>query len=188
MNDITRCPWSDHDDALVREYHDHEWGKLNLDERYLFEMLVLELFQSGLSWSTVLHKRLSFRQAFYNFIPEEVAQMSALDQTRLLQNKAIIRNQRKIAAAVTNARALLIIDATYGSFAHYLQEFIPTPIIHHPQISAEVPTTNKIAQELAKQMKKDGFTFVGPVILYSFLQSVGLINDHLENCPFKYHG
>ena len=188
MNNITRCPWSDHDDSLIRDYHDHEWGKLNLDERYLFEMLVLELFQSGLSWSTVLHKRQNFRQAFCNFVPEEVAQMTEQDKARLLQDKGIIRNQRKIAAAITNARALLIIDAKYGNFAHYLQKFIPTPIIHHPQTSDEVPTTNKIAQKLAKQMKKDGFTFVGPVILYSFLQGVGLINDHLENCPFKYHG
>ena len=188
MNDITRCPWSDLDDLLIKDYHDHEWGKLNLDERYLFEILVLELFQSGLSWSTVLHKRLNFRQAFCNFVPAEVAQMTEQDQTRLLQDKGIIRNQRKIAAAMTNARALLIIDAKYGNFAHYLQKFIPTPIIHHPQTSDEVPTTSKIAQKLAKQMKKDGFTFVGPVILYSFLQGVGLINDHLEKCPFKYHG
>lgn len=96
MNDITRCPWSDLDDLLIKDYHDHEWGKLNLDERYLFEMLVLELFQSGLSWSTVLHKRQNFRQAFCNFVPEEVAQMTEQDKARLLQDKGIIRNQRKL--------------------------------------------------------------------------------------------
>ena len=167
MNNITRCPWSDHDDPLIKEYHDHEWGKLNLDEHYLYEMLLLDSFQSGLSWSTIL---------------------SASDIEQLMQDKGIIRNKRKITAAINNARALLIIDAQYGSFAHYLQQFIKTPIMHHPQTSSEVPTTNKVAQKLAGQMKKDGFTFVGPVIIYSFLEGVGLINDHLENCPFKYHG
>lgn len=188
MNNITRCPWSDHDDPLIKEYHDHEWGKLNLDEHYLYEMLLLESFQSGLSWSTILHKRAHFRTAFKNFVPEEVAQMSASAIEQLMQDKGIIRNKHKITAAINNARALLIIDAQYGSFAHYLQQFIKTPIMHHPQTSSEVPTTNKVAQKLAKQMKKDGFTFVGPVIIYSFLEGVGLINDHLENCPFKYHG
>ena len=188
MNNITRCPWSDHDDPLIKEYHDHEWGKLNLDEHYLYEMLLLESFQSGLSWSTILHKRAHFRTTFKNFVPEEVAQMSASAIEQLMQDKGIIRNKRKITAAINNARALLIIDAQYGSFAHYLQQFIKTPIMHHPQTSSEVPTTNKVAQKLARQMKKDGFTFVGPVIIYSFLEGVGLINDHLENCPFKYHG
>ena len=188
MNNITRCPWSDHDDPLIKEYHDHEWGKLNLDEHYLYEMLLLESFQSGLSWSTILHKRAHFRTAFKNFVPEEVAQMSASDIEQLMQDKGIIRNKRKITAAINNARALLIIDAQYGSFAHYLQQFIKMPIMHHPKTSSEVPTTNKVAQKLAGQMKKDGFTFVGPVIIYSFLEGVGLINDHLENCPFKYHG
>lgn len=188
MNAITRCPWGNQNDSLLKEYHDHEWGKLNLDERYLFEMLVLELFQSGLSWSTILHKRDNFRRAFKNFLPEEVAQMSDSDVQRLMQDKSIIRNKRKITAAIKNARALLVIDARYGNFAHYLQRFIKTPIVHHPLTSNDVPTTSAIAQNLASQMKKDGFSFVGPVIIYSFLQGIGLINDHLENCPFKFHG
>lgn len=188
MSEITRCPWSNKDDSLMQQYHDHEWGKLNLDESYLYEMLTLELFQSGLNWSVILHKRENFRRDFHNFIPAEVAQMDETDINNLMQDNSIVRNKQKITAAIKNARAILVLDATYGTFARYLQTFIKTPIVHHPQTLQEVPTTNKIAQKMAKQMKKDGFSFVGPVILYSFLQAVGLINDHLENCPFKYHG
>lgn len=188
MQEKERCPWSSTTDSLMEQYHDHEWGKLNLDESYLYEMLTLELFQSGLNWSVILHKRENFRRDFHNFIPAEVAQMDENDINDLMQDSSIVRNRQKITAAIKNARAILIIDATYGNFAHYLQTFCKTPIVHHPLTQEDVPSTNKIAQKMAKQMKKDGFSFVGPVILYSFLQAVGLINDHLEKCPFKYHG
>lgn len=188
MHKNERCPWSSGHDLLLEQYHDHEWGKLNLDEHYLYEMLVLESFQSGLNWSIILHKRKNFRHAFKNFIPKEVAQMNDEDIKKLMQDSSIVRNKQKITAAIKNARAVLLIEAKYGSLAHYLQNFIKTPIIHHPQISNEVPTTNNIAKEIAKQMKKDGFTFVGPVIIYSYLEAIGLINDHLESCPYKYHG
>lgn len=188
MSETKRCPWSSNHGLLIEQYHDHEWGKLNLNEHYLYEMLVLESFQSGLNWSIILHKRENFRHAFKNFIPEEVAQMGDEDIKKLMQDSSIVRNKQKITAAIKNARAVLIIVAKYGSFAHYLQSFIKTPIMHHPQTPDEVPTTSSIAKEMAKQMKKDGFSFVGPVIIYSFLQAVGLINDHLENCPYKYHG
>ncbi|WEV70770.1 DNA-3-methyladenine glycosylase I [Lactobacillus sp. ESL0785] len=188
MTDLMRCPWSTSQDQLMQEYHDHEWGKLNIDEQYLYEMLTLELFQSGLNWSVVLHKRENFRRAFKNFIPEEVAQMTATDLETLMRDSSIIRNKMKITAAIKNAKAILIIEAKYGSFKRYLQAFIKTPIIHHPEIMANIPTTNDIAKTLAKQMKKDGFSFVGPVVIYSYLQAIGLINDHLESCPFKYHG
>lgn len=183
-----RCPWSDNKDLLLEQYHDHEWGKLNLDERYLYELLILELFQSGLNWSIILHKRENFRRAFKNFIPEEVAKMNAEDIKKLMQDSSIVRNKQKITAAIKNARAVLVIDAKYGSFAHYLQNFIKKPIIHHPQTPRDVPTTNDIAKIMAKQMKKDGFTFIGPIIIYSFLEAIGLINDHLESCHYKYHG
>lgn len=183
-----RCPWGSSTDLLMQDYHDHEWGKLNLDEHYLYEMLVLESFQSGLNWAIILHKRENFCRAFNNFVPEEVAQMTEADIANLMTDSSIVRNRPKITAAIKNAQTLLMLDAKYGSFAHYLQSFIKTPIVHHPQTFEDVPTTNSIAQKMAKQMKKDGFSFVGPVTLYSFLEAVGLINDHLESCPFKYHG
>ncbi|BDR61116.1 DNA-3-methyladenine glycosylase I [Lactobacillus xylocopicola] len=182
----TRCSWSKPNDPLVEAYHDHEWGKLNLNEQYLYEMLVLESFQSGLSWTTILHKRENLRTAFRQFKPAGVAQMADPDVNRLMQDASIIRNRRKIVAAIQNARAILTIAAKHGSFASYLQDFIKKPIINHPQTATEVATTSPIAQKLAKQMKQDGFTFVGPVVIYSFLEAIGLINDHLESCSFKY--
>ena len=185
---ILRCPWGDVKDETVRNYHDHEWAKLNLDDQYLYEMLVLELFQSGLSWSTILHKRENFRKAFKEFDVEKVAQMTDYDVGLLMQDKGIIRNHIKINAAIKNAKAILVVKQEYGSFAKYLQSFIPSPIVHHPDTIAEVPTTNDIAKQIAKQMKKDGFFFVGPVIIYSYLQGIGLINDHLEDCYFKNNG
>lgn len=185
---ISRCPWGDTKDKIVQDYHDHEWGKLNLDDQYLYEMLVLELFQSGLSWSTILHKRENFRKAFKNFDIKQVALMTDDDVSLLLQDKSIIRNQIKIRAAIKNARAISKVKEKYGSLAKYLQSFVPTQIVHHPETVDEVPTSNEIAQEMTKQMKKDGFFFVGPVIIYSYLQGIGLINDHLESCTFKYNG
>ncbi|MDF7638159.1 DNA-3-methyladenine glycosylase I [Lactobacillus sp. ESL0791] len=188
INNDLRCPWARSQDKLMQNYHDHEWGKLNLADNYLYEMLVLEAFQSGLNWAIVLHKRENFRQAFKNFVPEEVAQMTADDLQMLLENKAIIRNKMKITAAINNAKTVLMIQAKHGSFTKYLQSFIVNPIIHHPETLADIPPTSELATRIAKQMKKDGFSFVGPVTTYSFLQGVGLINDHLESCPFKYKG
>lgn len=175
---IHRCPWGDVKDKNMQAYHDHEWGKLNLDEHYLYEMLVLELCQSGLSWSTILHKRDNFRHAFKNFDVEKVAQMDGHDVGELMLDKGIIRNKLKINAAIKNARAILKVREEYGSFAKYLQNFIPSPIMHHPETVDEVPASNELSQKISKQMKKDGFFFVGPVIVYSYLQAIGLINDH----------
>lgn len=183
-----RCPWSQTRDELVQAFHDHEWGKLNLDDDYLFEMLVLQLFQSGLNWRVILHKRENFRKAFKNFDPVAVASLTDDEVSGLTQDASIIRNQTKIEAAIKNAKAVLVVQAKYGSFAKYLQSMIPNQIVHHPEIFEDVPMTNEVAQGLAKQMKKDGFFFVGPVIIYSYLQSVGLVNDHLECCPCKYQG
>lgn len=188
MNDqiISRCPWGDVKDKAMQEYHDHEWGKLNLDEKYLYEILVLELFQSGLSWSTILHKRENFRKAFKDFNVEKVAQMTDYDARMLMQDKGIIRNHLKINAAIKNARAILAAREEHSSFAKYLQNFIPSQIMHHPEIVDDVPASNDLSKKISKQMKKDGFFFVGPVIVYSYLQAIGLINDHLERCNFKY--
>lgn len=183
-----RCPWGQTRDELMQKFHDHEWGKINLNDQYLFEMLVLQLFQSGLNWQVILHKRENFRQAFKNFKPEAVAQISDLEVNQMLFDSSIIRNRAKIEAAIKNAKAVVKVQQQYGSFAKYLQETVPTQIMHNPEIFEDVPNSSSLTFDLAKKMKKDGFFFVGPVIIYSYLQSIGLINDHLECCPFKYEG
>lgn len=187
-NTINRCSWAQASDLLMQKYHDHEWGKLNLDDDYLYEMLILELFQAGLSWSTILKKRENFRKAFKNFDINRVSQMSDSEIEKLLQDDSIIRNRRKIEATVQNAKAVLAIKEKYGSFAKYIQNFVATPIIHHPQTMQDIPAKNQISERMSKQMKKDGFKFVGPVTIYSYLQAIGLINDHLESCAFKFNG
>lgn len=183
-----RCPWGQTRDEVIQQFHDHEWGKIKLEDNYLYEMLVLQLFQSGLNWRVILHKRENFRKAFKNFDPAEVAQMTELDVNHLLDDSSIIRNRRKIEAAIQNAKAVLIIQAKYGSFAKFLQHSIPMQIMHRPEIFEDVPTSNDIAKKLAQKMKRENFNFVGPVIIYSYLQNIGLINDHIECCPFKYNG
>lgn len=145
--EIIRCPWGDTKDEAVQEYHDHEWCKLNLDESHLYEMLVLELFQSGLSWSTVLHKRDNFKAAFKNWQISEVAKMTDKDIESLMQNKGIIRNRMKINAAVKNARAFLAIEQKYCSVAKYLQNFVPTPIVHDIASFDDVPASNDLSQK-----------------------------------------
>ncbi|GAA3638309.1 DNA-3-methyladenine glycosylase I [Lactobacillus hamsteri] len=183
-----RCPWSQTRDKLIQNFHDHEWGKINLEDNYLFEMLVLQLFQSGLNWRVILHKRENFRKAFYDFDPARVATMNELDVHNLMMDSSIIRNRRKIESAIQNAKAVLMIQAKYGSFAKFIQSSIPMQIMHNPEIFEDIPASSDVAKNLAKKMKKEKFTFVGPVIVYSYLQSIGLINDHLECCPFKYQG
>lgn len=186
MTKIIRCPWSAKYDDVAKEYHDHEWCKLNLDEHYLFEMVVLEFFQAGISWSVILHKREAFRQAFKDFDVRKVAQMDESDIERLMHDRNIVRNKNKIKAAINNARVFLKIEQEEGSFANFLRKYIPQPIIHHPQTADQIPTHNDISDKLATVMKQAGFSYVGSISLYSFLQAVGLINDHIEKCSFKY--
>lgn len=183
-----RCPWGQTRDEIIRNFHDHEWGKLQLDDNYLYEMLVLQLFQSGLNWRVILHKRENFRKAFKNFDPVKVAAMTEADVAELMNDASIIRNRLKINSAIQNAKAVLMMQAKSGSFAKYLQGFVPNQIVHDPELYEDVAVCSDLTKKMADQMKKDGFFFVGPVIVYSYLQSVGLINDHLNCCPFKYHG
>lgn len=183
-----RCPWGQTRDQVIQNFHDHEWGKLNLSEKHLFEMLILQLFQSGLNWRVILHKRANFRRAFQDFDPEKIAAMTEEDVSRLASDASIIRNRHKIEGAIKNARAVLKIRAKYGSLAKYLQKLVPAQIMHEPEIFEDVPTSSDLSKEVAKQMKADGFYFVGPTITYSYLQTVGLINDHIACCPFKRHG
>lgn len=180
-----RCSWGNSKNPLYQKYHDKEWGKLNIDSTYLYEMLVLESFQSGLSWETILNKRENFRKAFANFDYHEVAKFNEDDFERLMQDKGIVRNRLKINAAINNAKVLVKLENNNQTFKQILTEFIPKPINHHPKKMEDVPASNGLSNQISKEMKKRGFKFVGPVTIYSFLQAVGLINDHIEYCSFK---
>ncbi|MDE7049727.1 MAG: DNA-3-methyladenine glycosylase I [Lactobacillus sp.] len=186
--EVRRCSWGNSKNPLYQKYHDQEWGKLNLDSNYLYEMLVLESFQSGLSWETILNKRENFKKAFVNFDYHKVAKFNENDFERLMQDKGIVRNRLKINAAINNAKMLVKLEKENQTLGEFLTQFIPKPIMHHPRKMEDVPASDDLSKEVSKEMKKLGFKFVGPVTIYSFLQAIGLINDHLENCSFKNGG
>lgn len=186
--EVRRCSWGNSKNPLYQKYHDQEWGKLNLDSNYLYEMLVLESFQSGLSWETILNKRENFKKAFANFDYHKVAKFNENDFERLMQDKGIVRNRLKINAAINNAKMLVKLEKEKQTLGEFLTQFIPKPIMHHPRKMEDIPASDDLSKEVSKEMKKLGFKFVGPVTIYSFLQAIGLINDHLENCSFKNGG
>jgi DNA-3-methyladenine glycosylase I len=180
-----RCSWAESSDAM-RRYHDDEWGKPSHDERHLFEMLILEGAQAGLSWSTILNKRSNYRAAFADFDPEIVAQFDEAKVLALLEDPGIVRNRLKVRGTVTNAQAFLAVTHAEGSFGAYLWRWVEdTPIVRRPRSMAELPASDDLSDRLSKDLKKRGFTFVGTTIIYSYLQSVGLIDDHLIGCPAK---
>lgn len=185
MTKLIRCSWGETDDEIYQTYHDQEWGKYNLNEQYLYEMLVLETFQSGLSWSIVLHKRENFREAFADFNVEKVAKFTDKDFERLHQDTGIIRNKLKIKAAINNAKILSDWHSQGKTFAQFLVYYIPIAIDNHPQSMQDIPSSTSLSKTISKEMKKEGFKFVGPTTIYSFLQAIGLINDHLEGCSFR---
>lgn len=165
------------------EYHDKEWGIPNHDDRHLFEMLILEGAQAGLSWETVLKKRLAYRQAFYQFDPFKVAEMSDEELDVLCQNKAIIRNRLKIYSTRRNAQIFLAIQKEFGSFDSYLWAFVEgKTIINHWKLLTDLPASSPESDALSKDLKKRGMNFVGSTIMYAYMQAVGLVNDHLEEC------
>ncbi len=179
---VQRCRWCT-DDPLYIAYHDHEWGVPVYDERHLFEMLILEGVQAGLSWITVLKKRQAYREAFYNFDIAKVAAMTDQDVALLLTNKGIIRNRLKINAAITNAKAVLRLQAEGISLSHFLWSFVN----HQPQIPPSrsfeaIPTQTVESNAMSRALKKRGFTFVGPTICYALMQAVGMVNDHEQEC------
>ncbi len=179
----TRCPWAIGDELYTR-YHDTEWGRPLHDDRALFELLILEGMQAGLSWLTVLRKREGFRQAFDGFDPGVVAGYGEPKIAELLQNAGIIRNRLKVRGTVQNAQAFLRIQAEFGSFDRYLWSFVEgQSIINRPVSMADVPARTALSDTLSKDLKKRGMTFVGTTIIYSFLQAAGLVNDHLISCP-----
>jgi DNA-3-methyladenine glycosylase I len=182
---VTRCSWCG-DDPLYIAYHDQEWGVPLHDDRSLFELLILEGAQAGLSWITILRKRERYRQLFAGFDPQQVARF---DQTRieqLLQDSGIIRNRLKIVSAVANAQAFLRVREEAGSFDNYIWQFVDgNPIINQWQAMAQVPAQTPESQRMSKDLKKRGFNFVGPTICYAFMQAVGMVNDHTRDC-FRY--
>jgi DNA-3-methyladenine glycosylase I len=181
---VTRCPWADSPATIA--YHDSEWGTPTQNDRALFELLILEGAQAGLSWSTILRKRERYRQVFSRFDPRRVARYDANKVKRLLSDPGIVRNRLKIAAAIDNARAFLVVQREFGSFAEYLWAFVDgKPIDGKRRRSAEVPTRTALSDRLSADLRRRGFRFVGSTICYSFLQATGVVNDHLVTC-FRY--
>lgn len=180
-----RCPWAEGSEAM-RAYHDDEWGVPSHDDDHLFEMLLLEGAQAGLSWATILNKRPNYRRAFDDFDPARVARYSERKVAKLLEDPGIVRNRLKVQAAVTNACASLAIRDERGSFAAYLWGWVDgDPVINKPEAPADVPVSTELSDQLSKDLKRRGFRFVGTTIVYSYLQAVGVVNDHLVNCPYK---
>ncbi len=177
-----RCPWAK-EDPLMIEYHDKEWGVPVHDDNLLFEFLVLEGAQAGLSWITVLRKRENYRDAFDNFDPVLVAGYDGEKIEELVNNPGIIRNRRKIMAAVANAQAVLEIQKVYGSFDFYIWQFVGgKPVQNKWKSTADMPSFTPESEKMSKDLKKRGFKFVGPTICYAFMQAVGMVNDHVECC------
>ena len=177
-----RCTWCEKDD-LYRNYHDNEWGKPVYDDPTLFEFLILETFQAGLSWYTVLAKRENFRIAFDHFDVQKVAQFSEEKIASLCENPGIIRNKLKIRAAVSNAQAFIKVQEEFGSFSKYIWDFVDgKPIDNQPKYLSEVPATTEISDKLSKDLKKRGFKFVGSTVVYAHMQATGMVNDHITDC------
>ena len=179
-----RCFGSAAGKEFYAEYHDKEWGVPVCDDRHLFEMLILEGAQAGLSWETILKRREEYRRVFHHFDPVKVAKMTDDELNVLLENRGIIRNRLKIYAARRNASVVLQIQKELGSFSNYVWSFVDhKPIVTRRKSLKDVPASTPISDALAKDLKKRGMTFVGSTIIYAFMQAVGLVDDHLANCP-----
>jgi DNA-3-methyladenine glycosylase I len=182
---VKRCRWAE-SHALLKEYHDNEWGVPVHDDRKLFEFLVLEGAQAGLNWLTILKKRDAFRAAFEDFEPRKVARFSRADIRRLLANRQIIRNRLKISAAVTNARQFIFVQDEFGSFNHHIWQFVGgKPIKHRFKSTSFIPAKSKESDRMSEDMKRRGFKFVGSTTCYAFMQATGMVNDHVTDC-FRY--
>ncbi|HEV3414185.1 MAG TPA: DNA-3-methyladenine glycosylase I [Puia sp.] len=180
---IKRCHWPG-EDPLYIKYHDEEWGKPTQDEKKLFEFLILESAQAGLSWITILRRRKNYRKAFANFNAKKVAAFTEADFKRLMNDEGIIRNKLKIRGAINTAKLFLETQQEFGSFYNYLYRFLPEgkPIINH---SHKLVASSRISDAISKDMKKRGFTFFGTTICYAYMQAVGMVNDHIPECSFK---
>jgi DNA-3-methyladenine glycosylase I len=170
----------------MRDYHDLEWGVPSHDDHHLFEMLTLEGAQAGLSWATILNRRAGYRRAFASFDPTKVARFTDRRLEQLLQDPSIIRNRLKIYGTRTNAKAFIQVQSEFGSFSSYLWKWVDgAPIINHPRALADLPATTELSDRISKDLKRRNFTFVGSTIVYSLIQSVGVVDDHVTGCPSK---
>jgi DNA-3-methyladenine glycosylase I len=182
MENKIRCGWCEKDD-LYRNYHDNEWGKPVYEDQVLFEFLILETFQAGLSWYTVLKKRDNFRNAFANFDYKKVALFSEEKIQELLLDAGIIRNQLKIRAAVANAIAFMKVQEEFGTFSKYIWNFTDgKPIDNRPKTLKDISSSTPLSDEISKDLKKRGFKFAGTTVVYAHMQATGMVNDHVENC------
>jgi DNA-3-methyladenine glycosylase I len=176
----TRCSWPSSDKDIA--YHDREWGVPVHDDRVLFEFLILEGAQAGLSWSTILNKRENYRRAFARFDPKKVARFGAPQKNKLMQDAGIVRNRLKIDSAVTNARAFLAVQEEFGSFDRYIWGFVGGKPIRNARKGKDIPARTPESDAMSKDLRKRGFRFVGSTICYAFMQAVGMVNDHLTTC------
>lgn len=180
-----RCGWCEKDD-LYRKYHDEEWGRPVYDDETIFEFLILESFQAGLSWYTILSKRETFKEAFDQFDYKKIATYSDEKIEELMQNPGIIRNRLKVLATITNAQKFQEIQREFGSFSKYIWGFVEgKPIQNYPKTLKDVPATTEISDILSKDLKKRGFKFMGSTVVYAHMQATGMVNDHLESCFIK---
>lgn len=185
MTELQRCDWPGNNELMIK-YHDEEWGVPNHDDRKWFEYITLDAFQAGLSWSIVLNKRQNFRKAFDNFDPVKISKYSQSKIDELIQDAGIIRNKLKINATLTNANAFLEVQKEYGSFDKYIWQFVKgKPIINNWKTVSKLPASTLESDKLSVDLKKRGFKFVGTTICYAFMQSAGMVNDHIVTC-FRY--
>ena len=183
MPTVTRCEWAAGGDDLMVAHHDDEWGTPSHDDRHLFEMLTLEGAQAGLSWSTILRKREGYRSAFAGFDPEAVARFGTKDVERLLADPGIVRNRLKVESTVNNAARVLDVRDEFGSLDAYLWAFVDgRPIVNQFRALSELPAETDLSKAVSKDLKRRGFRFVGPTVIYAFMQSVGMVDDHTVDC------
>jgi DNA-3-methyladenine glycosylase I len=178
---MIRCPWASTE--ISSNYHDHEWGVPVHDDQKLFEFLVLEGAQAGLNWETILKKRQAYRDAFMDFEPARIANFNSVQIENMLLNPGIIRNRRKIESAIKNANVFLKIQDEFGSFDEYIWGFVGRkPIQNQFHVLSEIPVETELSSQISKDLKQRGMSFVGPTIMYAFMQAVGMVNDHLVDC------
>ncbi len=181
--DKKRCAWAGTTDEKYIAYHDKEWGVPVTDDIKLFEFIVLESAQAGLSWRTILNRREGYRKAFKGFDPNKVAKMSEKDVARLVTDPSIIRNRMKIESTIKNARAFLVVQNEFGSFSNYMWGWVKgKPIQGRRKVDADIPAVTDLALLMAKDLKKRGFSFLGPTVWYAHMQAVGMVNDHVQSC------
>lgn len=180
-----RCFWVT-ENKLYQDYHDNEWGKPVFDDRLLFEFLLLETFQAGLSWITILNKRENFRKAFNHFDYHKIAEYSESKYNSLLEDAGIIRNKLKIKSAISNAQLFIKVQKEFGSFSNFIWAYVGgKPIVNQFRSKEDVPATTSLSDKISKDLKERGFKFVGSTVVYAFMQAIGMVNDHTTNC-FKY--